>query len=284
MTDIRKLLDSALPPQAPPIAITRDLVISAGRRARRRRLALAVASAAAVLAVIATAASVVAASYGRKEPAGPPASQPTEIIVTAPPHPPTSVGPTASAPAFDQNPRPVTEPTAAALTRLTTLTTTWASNALSGFTISTVDSAMGLPDQGPALSFRQESPDLVANAVLSDAKGTGQIAFMAWARGSRSGMGDVFNTICASPGDALTCETRIGPGGEHIVILSAPLDPNDEKLVILTVAVSKPDGTEITASSTNAGPGPSRPVRSEIPVGADQLLDLILDSGFTLYP
>jgi hypothetical protein len=291
MTDIRRLLDRALPPQISPMTITRDSAISAGRRARRRRRAcVAATSAVAVLPVIAGAALLTEGPYGRAEPAGPlPATSVT--TVTAAPDPTTSVGPTMSAAAFAQTPRPVTEPTYAALARLTNLMRMWAAHSLSGFSVSDV----GLPadpDWHPALTFESiddksgasyDDKSLAAGAVLTDAKGTGDVGVTIWTRGSIQDTRD-FNTICAETRNVLTCETRIGLGGEHIAIRRVRMFLEDPRIVFLFVEVSKADGTEIIAQSSNVAAGSPDTVRAEPPLDPDQLLGLVLDPGFTLYP
>jgi hypothetical protein len=277
MTDVRELLERALLPGTPPMTITRESAIRAGRRALRRRHALITGTFAIVALAVVAVATALLHTIGSSTLPAHPTEQPTEILVTVPPDPRASIISTASAPAFPQTLRPLTEPTATAVARLTTLTQTWSARYLTGFNISSYE--VGAP-----LTFKESNGLFAAGAALTDRKGTGQLVIYLSARGSRTAVPD-FNTICQNNPYVLTCESRIGPHGEHIVIYRTPVGDDDKHQRMVVVDVSKADGSEIEIESSSMPPGAGASTsRTEPPLDSEQMLALVLDPAFTLYP
>jgi hypothetical protein len=266
------------------MTITRESAIRAGRRALRRRHAWITATfAVAALAVIAVATALLRIVGSSTLPAHP-TQQPTEILITVPPDPRASIVATASAPAFPQTLRPPTEPIATAIARLTALTQTWSARDLTGFNISSSKVGTGSHEVGTPLTFTEWSGLFMAHAALTDRKGTGQLDIYVSARGSRTAEPDV-NTICQNNSYPLTCESRIGPHGEHSVIYRTPVG-DDQYQWMIVIDVSRADGSEIEIESStipppDAGAGTAR---TEPPLDSEQMLALVLDPAFTLYP
>jgi hypothetical protein len=297
MTDVRDILRRALP-DAAPVPITRESAVAAGRRAVRiHRTRVGVAAmgiaTAAVLAGSTLLGGTWAASTAAASPdaTGPDATGPDATVSAPPPATPTS-SPTAEPTAKPARPpvqRRLTEPASQATARLTAALKAAVHPLLPPSTLGaiTIPSTNGSHTYRPLEVSRFEGGVYMGFAQVRDARGLGSLDFHL-----NPYLGDNperrFARYCATvPPPAISCQTRIGPGGELIIVEIGHPSPSSS-VVEYRVEMVKADGTALVSIARNVGDtigleqGPAD--RSDPPLSADQLVAILLSPGLTLYP
>jgi hypothetical protein len=294
MNDIKDVLARALPDPAPPISITRDTALTRGRDVRRRRRAwlgvgLTGLSTCAVVAMVAAVPALL--GPGRMGDRAPGAAGPSGAVASTS-HgddiPPASSTPSATA--NHGSVRPLTEKSSVATTRLTTQ--------LRGALFRVKPDAVirGVRDvyvrrQLGAFEVIGSQGGYKAWVEISDSQGPGTM-FVALDPTDPVDFNTFFSTACSTPINiAFTCRTRIDDATESEIIVEQGRHPG-EKVSYTIVTVVKPDGTSqwVTLSnfSENDQPRTARsnpdPQRAGPPLTPDQIIDLLLTPGLTLYP
>jgi hypothetical protein len=269
-----------------------------------RRNQIGVLAVAAATALILTAAGLVGGGWGRPTgavagadpsatatdgPSGTPTDEPA-IPTDGPSSPPTS-GPTHSSSAATVGPRVgrrLTEPAATATARLTRELKGAVHPLLPPSTLRpvTIQWVAGPQTHQPLVVSRYENV-YIAFADVRDARGTGSLDFHLG-----SYIGDnpkrPFDRYCAVIVEPMTsCETRIGPRGELITVeIGHP--SAGSPIVEYRVDLAKADGTALVAVARDVGyagnvnDGPAG--RPNPPLTVDQMIDILLSPGLTLFP
>lgn len=262
---------------APPSGVDVDAIVARQRRvtAIRRVAAPTVVAAAAVVAVTFGVALALPNSGGDVAPVGGPGTQ-------AATSPPTAAHPTGAPvePACDTPPdAPAIGDTAA---RLTIAARAAFQAHAPGVALSESRGGAWPDGQLGPLQFGHVAdptaclfPDgyLIAYATGSDAAGSGDLLVVV----QRGGV----DTGCADPAAApeqTYCRVEQGPGGEVAVVTTLVLS---EGSVTHRVDVTKPDGTSVTAQSSNA-PRLQAPTRAAPHLTHEQLVAIALDPAMTL--
>jgi hypothetical protein len=300
MTDVRDILARALP-DAPSVPITRETAVAAGRLAARRRRSLVAAGAAgaATMLVIAGAALLPGglarstSAAASAEPSGPatagPSADPT--ATSAPSAAPTTPEPTATSEPTPVRPpvmRRLTEPRAAATARLTADLKAAVRPVLPASVLRpvTVLWTSGTRTHRPLEVFRIEGV-YMGLAKVSDSQGIGSVDFhlnpYLGENPKRSFAG--YCAVVLPPTES--CETRIGPGGELITI-EVGHPSTDSPVVEYRVDLVKADGTALVCVARNVGdatdPNVGPVQRPDPPLTVDQMVEILLAPGLTLYP
>jgi hypothetical protein len=284
--------------EVPPSTVDVEAVIARGRRAAwvRRAANPWVAAAAGVVAItFGVAVAVIPGSDpgGAQTPLEPPESSTSSA---APAPPPLQCGPTATVP-------PAPEQPVAAAARLTGVLTAAVQARLPAGT-ELKSSPAGYSPQDPPhgpLEFVHYASEAVpssdggcqggadeflagASTVLAGKTGSIQ-AVVARLGGHASPTGTCDDvTRGTTVGFNVTCTQPAGPNGE--IIIATTMTPTGPGSTVHRVDVTKPDGTGVILLAANsADPKRSeRPASSAPPFTHQQLIEIALDPGMTLYP
>lgn len=276
----KDLFDHAIG-EVPPSTVDVDAAIAHERRAAwvRRVANPWVATAAGVVAVtFGVAAAIMPGAPGAVDGASPSstATSSTATATAAPPFDCLNSTPTAP---------PTTEDPAAAATRLSTVLTGGVRRYLPDADLGTLAFTHNLsPGEEDGTSCRPPQDNFNADAKVVDAAGLGNLSAFV---GRLGGAVNTLVTECDTP-DSVTvgqtaCARENGPNGE--LILSTTLE-SGEGAITHRIDVSKPDGTGVILIAENVAtakqPGPAQ--RPTPPLSHEQLIEIALDAGMTLYP
>jgi hypothetical protein len=227
-----------------------------------------------------TAASAIATFTESPLPTGPAAE------VTGPP--PIIVRATGTAAEPPVN-RKITEPRATATSRLTQALQSAAETQLphSTYASVTVDFTQGGIVHAKPLQILDRKDYYIAFAEVRDSLGKGQFEFEIVPYIGENPKRP-FAKYCDSPYlHLIECQTRVGRHGERIMVEVSRIGIGP--VTEYRVDMDKPDGTSLVAMSRNVSDndgnindGPIQ--RPTPPITVDQLVDLLLTPGLTLYP
>jgi hypothetical protein len=281
----------------PPMTLTSEGVLAAGRRSRRLRRVLAVAGSVAGLASLAGLFLFVPGPVLPAPPAGPSWSGlDTEALCTAADRPATPVTglPTSVRNESGYN-RPVpTEPTDHAAARLSCYLMREIPRLLPGAIFQSIPGAppglqpLQVHDDRPgglAKPVDRSLPYYVSSAIVEDGNGVGTVGFgISPAGGSAAD--------AAADCGGTTCAVRTGPHGEVITVSTLPaftLAGNaGSYFVTINIYMGQ---TLITASASNQdirepshGTGAPPAGRADLPLSVDQLIAIGTASQLSLFP
>jgi len=285
----KELFDDAIG-AVPPSTVDVDAVMARGRRADRLRRVANPAAAAGVAVVLVT--GGIAVTLFPDDGGGASVGTPPPSSTTAPPSsPPTTKGADRSQypPACD---RPDLETAPEVNTRLTAT--------------ATADFQAQRPDVQLDANPGMEYPDGVARGALEFFQVTSQPGvdgpicdgdnyFMSRATThAPDGDGNLLVALAPAYGSATTCDDgsteqtycdeRTGPHGEAIVVATLVLEGGT---TMHRLDMTKPDGSQVTVTAENIGTegrSGAAPTAAAPPLNHQQLIDIALDPGMTLFP